>query len=73
MIFLIAGNYDHARKWAEAHQLDSSEWVCTLDLDEIKKMSNFHVIILESASYLPSSFFEKLYNLAKFRGRINRR
>jgi len=72
MIFVIAGSYNSAKKWAEAQHLIDNEWVCTLDLDEIKRMSNFHVIILESASELPPTFFEKLYTLAQFRGRMGR-
>jgi len=72
VIFVIAGNYNSAKKWAIAQSLTDDEWFATLDLEELKKVSNFHVIILESASELPSTFFEKLYTLAQHRGRINR-
>jgi len=72
MIFVIAGSYGQAKKWAIAQSLTDKEWFCTLDLEELKNTSNFHVIILESAAELPPPFFEKLYTLAQMRGRINR-
>jgi hypothetical protein len=72
LIFVLAGNYNSAKKWAIAQMLADDEWFCTMDLDELKRASNFHVIILESASELPSTFFERLYTLAQSRGRINR-
>jgi hypothetical protein len=72
MIFIIAGSYKLAKKWAAAQSFADDEWFCSMDLDEIKNKSNFHVVILESASDIPSPFFEKLYTLAQARGRINR-
>lgn len=72
MIFVIAGTHDKARRWAQAQQLADNEWTSTLDLDELRQISNFHVIVLESASELAPSFFEKIFNLALQRGRMNR-
>jgi hypothetical protein len=72
MIFILAGTYKHAKTWANAQNLGCDEWFCTLDVDELKQSSNFHVVILESAAELEPNFFEKLYTLAHARGRIGR-
>jgi len=72
MIFILAGSYNHARKWAAAQMLSDDEWFYTLDLDELKSTSNFHVVIHESASELSPIFFEKIFSMAHLRGRIGR-
>ena len=72
MIFILAGNYSHARKWAATQQLADNEWFSTLDLDELKSRENFHVVVLDTASELPPTQFEKLFSLAHIRGRMNR-
>jgi hypothetical protein len=72
MIYILAGSYSQAKKWAAAQLMADEEWFCTLDLDELKQAYNFHVIIHESASELPPPFFEKVFSLAHMRGRINR-
>lgn len=72
MIYILAGTYKHAQKWAAAQQLLDSEWFYTLDLDELKGKENFHVVVLDTASELPPIFFEKVFNLARIRGRMNR-
>lgn len=73
MIFILAGNYAAARRWAEAQQLEKREWFSTLDIDDLNSYQNFHVIVHESASELSSTFFEKVFSHAQMRGRINRR
>lgn len=73
MILIIAGSYNQAKKWAASQQLASDEWFSTLDEDEIKRASNFHVVILESAAELPPMFFERIYTVARTRGRIDRK
>lgn len=72
MIYILAGTYSQAKKWAAAQQLADDEWFSTLDFDELKSKENFHVVILDTASELPPIFFEKLFNLARLRGRMNR-
>ncbi len=72
MIYIIAGSYVHAKKWAAAQMLSDEEWFCTLDSDDLKSRQNFHVVVLETASELPPIHFEKLFNLGQSRGRINR-
>lgn len=73
MIFILAGTYSQAKKWATAQHLADDEWFSTLDLDELRRASNFHVVVLDTAAELPPGFFEKVFTLARQRGRINRR
>jgi hypothetical protein len=73
MIFILAGAYSHAKRWAQAQQLNEDEWFCSLDVADIHARENFHVIILESASELPPKTFERIYTLAQTRGRMNRK
>lgn len=70
MIYILAGTYDHARKWAKSQQLSKDEWFCTLDAEELKQRMNFHVIVLDTAAELPSPLFERLFRLGQIRGRI---
>lgn len=72
MIFILAGSYSQAKKWAAAQELADDEWFATLDIDDLKQFSNFHVVIHESAAELPSNFFEKLLTVARSRGEIGR-
>ena len=72
MIFILAGNYSQAKKWASAQMLTDEEWFCTLDLDDLKSRENFHVVVLETASELQPIQFERLFNLGQLRGRMNR-
>lgn len=72
MIFIIAGNYAAAKRWAEAQHLDEGEWFSTLDIDDLRTYKNFHVVVLESAAELNPSFFEKIFWMARLRGRIDR-
>lgn len=73
MICILAGAHSHAKKWAYAQQLSDDEWFCPLDETHIYGKENFHVIILDSAADIPSRTFERLYQLAQQRGRINRK
>lgn len=73
MIFILAGAYSHAKKWAESQFLANDEWFYTLDLDELKSRENFHVVVLDSAAELSPMFFEKVFNMAHTRGRMNRK
>lgn len=73
MICIIAGNYSQAKKWAASQMLADDEWFSTLDLDDLKSRENFHVIVLDTASELSPLYFERLFNLARKRGRMNRR
>lgn len=72
MIFILAGNYASAKKWAIAQMLSDDEWFASLDEEDLKSRNNFHVVILDSAGELSPIFFERLFNLAHTRGRINR-
>jgi hypothetical protein len=53
--------------------LDDNEWFYPADEYDIKRRSNFHVIVIGSAGMnVPSSYFERIFNLAQERGRIGR-
>jgi len=73
LILIVAGNYLEAQRWAAGQLLEDSEWHFPSDIDEIAKMSNFHVLIVGTAGMnTPASYFERLLSLAKERGRIGR-
>ena len=72
MIYILAGSHGHAKKWAATQMLADDEWFSTLDVDELNGYQNFHVIVLDSAAELSPIFFEKIFNFAHLRGRINR-
>jgi len=72
MIYILAVSHKSAKKWAVSQQLQDNEWFTTLDPDDLKMFSNFHVIVHETASELSPGFFEKIYSLARARGRIGR-
>ncbi len=73
MICIIAGNYLEASRFAYAQQLDKSEWFYPEDEQDLLKRSNFHVIVTGTAGMnTPASYFDKIFELAKSRGRINR-
>lgn len=73
MILLLAGNYLEAEVWARGQELEDNEWICPTDISEIMKMTNFHVLVIGTAGQnVPSSYFERVYQIAKHQGRLNR-
>lgn len=73
MICIIAGNYHEAKNWAYGQQLEASEWFYPREPEELLRRENFHVIVIGSAgTNVPPSYFEKIFALAKQRGRQNR-
>jgi len=74
MICLIAGSYQEAKNWAYGQQLDSSEWFYPHEPQDLYGKENFHVLVIGTAGYnIPPSYFERIFSLAKQRGRINRK
>lgn len=74
MICIIAGNHREADIWANAQQLDKSEWFYPKDFADLNKRENFHVIVIGTAGEnVPNNYFNMLFSLAKERGRINRK
>lgn len=74
MICIIAGNYDEARTWAYGQHLTYDEWFYPADLDELKRRCNFHVVVVGTAGQNVSpGYFEKVFNLAQSRGRVDRK
>lgn len=73
MICILAGSERDAWQWARSQLLDKSEWFYADEAEDLYHRENFHVVVVSTAYSLPPAFFEKLYNLAKTRGRMNRK
>lgn len=74
MLCLLAGNYKEAETWARGQFLESSEWFYPYDTDELKKHTNFHVLVIGTAGQnVPPIYFENIFNLAQKQGRIGRK
>jgi len=74
MICIIAGNYNEARVWAYGQHLTYDEWFYPAELEELYSRENFHVVVVGTAGQnLPQTYFEKVFNLAHIRGRMNRK
>lgn len=72
-ICIIAGNEHEAYNWAKAQGLDREQWFYPKDLNDLLFQSNFHTIVIGTAGQnVPASFFEKVYQTALSRGKINR-
>jgi hypothetical protein len=72
-ICLISGNYLEAKRWAFEQQLDDGCWFYPTDIEELTKLSNFYVFVVGTAGEnVPPAYFERIFQLAKQRGRINR-
>ena len=73
MICIIAGNHKEAETWARGQFLEPSEWFYPSDEHELKRRTNFHVVVVGSAGMnVPPSYFEKIFNLAQRQGRLGR-
>lgn len=73
MICIIAGNYMEAQRFASAQEWEPNEWFFPMDELDLQRKSNFHVIVTGTAGLnIPPTYFDKIYNLAKKRGRIGR-
>ena len=74
MICIIAGNYQEAETWARGQFLARNEWFYPSDINDLDNHENFHVFVIGTAGLnVPSAYFERLYQTAQTRGRINRR
>lgn len=72
-ICLIAGNQEEAYRYAKNQNLEANQWFYPKDINELLFKENFHVLVIGTAGHnIPSSLFEKIYQLALERGRIGR-
>lgn len=72
-ICLIAGNREEAYRYARSQNLEVDQWFFPTSPNELRFLSNFHVIVVGTAGYnFPNTIFEKIYQLALERGRIGR-
>lgn len=73
MICIIAGNYPEAAQWARGQNLDRSEWFYPESPESLISWTNFHVLVIGTAGMnVPTSYFNRVYETAKQRGRIGR-
>lgn len=69
---VFAKNETEANKWAKSQNLSNEQYFYPRSISDLMFKSNFHVIVI-GVSDLEGSFdFEKTYNLALERGKINR-
>jgi hypothetical protein len=74
MICILAGNHQEAAIWASGQQLSDDEWFFPSDMEELKRRTNYHVIVVGSAGQnVHPYYFENVYQTAKRFGRIGRR
>lgn len=74
MICIIAGNYREALTYARGMELEPGEWFYPNTPEELLVKENFHVLVVGSAGQnVPPSYFERVYRLAKQRGKVNRK
>lgn len=72
-ICILAGNLLEAKRFAFSQEWDESQWFYPYDENDLNKRSNFHVLVIGSAGHnVPISYFDKIYETAKTRGRIGR-
>ena len=73
MICVIAGNHLEAQTWATGQNLEDDEWFYPRDANDLLHRSNFHTVVVGTAGMnVPESYFNRVYDLALTRGRINR-
>lgn len=71
MICVLSGNYREAERWASGMNLSKDEWFYPEDIEELKRKKDFHVIVVGTAGQnVPAAYFEKIFHLAKARGRL---
>lgn len=71
MICIIAGNKLEAQRFADGQLWDKEDWFYPEDIVDLYKRKNFHVIVTGSAGLnVPPTVFERLYKLARQRGKM---
>lgn len=72
-ICILAGNPLEAERFASSQNLSDEQWFYPRDVSDLLFKSNFHVLTVGSVGQnVPSSYFNKIYDLAQQRGRIGR-
>lgn len=70
---IISGNYQEAKTWASGQMLDDDSWFYPADIFDLERRSNFYVVVIGSAGQnVPPSYFERIFSLARQRGKIGR-
>ena len=72
-ICLIAGNYEEALSFAKSQNIPEGCWFYPNSYNELLFSSNFYTLVVGTAGQnIPSSYFNKIYDLALERGQIGR-
>jgi hypothetical protein len=72
-ICLIAGNEEEAYRFARNQNLSKEQYFYPHSVNDLLFKTNFHVLVVGTAGQnMPSLLFEKIYQLALERGRIDR-
>lgn len=72
-ICIIAGNYKEALTFAKSQNIEANCWFYPEDEHSLLRKENFHVLVIGTAGEnVPVNFFNKIYDLALKRGKINR-
>ena len=69
-ICLIANNEEEAYRFARNQNLNKDQYFYPHSMNDLLFRTNFHTIVV--GFNIPSSTFEKIYNLALERGKIGR-
>ena len=73
MICVIAGNKLEAERYASSQNWEDTEWFYPASPEELRSRENFHVIVIGTAGMnVPPAYFERVYQLALSRGKMNR-
>jgi hypothetical protein len=73
MICILAGNYLEAQRYADSQYWSQHEWFYPTDELDLMRKNNFHVLVIGTAGHnVPPRYFEKIYALARERGKIGR-
>lgn len=72
MICIISPTYKQASNFAHTQNLDQTEWFYLSDAEDVKWRSNFHVLVVGEFPSERLGWFEKVYSIARYRGKVNR-
>lgn len=73
-ICILAGNKIEADNFARGQNLESDQYFYPKDVNDLIFRTNFHVLVIGSAGQnTPSLYFERIYELARKRGQIDRK
>ena len=73
MICIISTSLQRAKNWADNQGLERDEWFAPQNSDDLMDKKNFHVIVIDIFPEYRLGWFERIYHLAKIRGKLDRK